>query len=103
MKKGSLGSSTNLMPKFSTLIKSLQVAHKYRKGQYKRHRMGYGHKRNVQDFVRRGLGDHEVWFVLMDYERSEKLKWKAMSHREAYQRNEVLRGTGFAWAKCQKP
>lgn len=42
----------------------------------------------------------EVRYVLMDYSRGEQLKARMMTRLEAWQRNETLRGTGFAWAIC---
>ena len=38
--------------------------------------------------------------VLIDYRNdNEKIKFKMLNLLEAWQKNQVLRGTGFAWAK----
>lgn len=42
----------------------------------------------------------EYRHVLMDYEQNKQLKARMLTRLEAWKRNEVLRGTGFAWAMC---
>lgn len=46
--------------------------------------------------------DLEVRYVLMDYEQNKQLKSRMMTRLEAWNRNESLKGTGFAWAICGK-
>ncbi len=68
----------------------------------KPHRSGHGHAKNVRSYVENDTAGIEHRFVLMEYNEdgNKQLKSKMMTHLEAWKRNETLRGTGFAWAKC---
>lgn len=60
------------------------------------------HILNLHKHKENGNLDRELWFVLLDSE-GKKLKWKALTHKDVYERNHNLRGTGFSWARCDKP
>lgn len=57
------------------------------------------HILNLHKHRENGNLDKELWFVLLDSE-GKKLKWKALTHKDVYERNHNLRGTGFSWARC---
>lgn len=69
----------------------------------KQKRLGHGHKALVRYYAERGLDQIEHRHVLIDYSDGNKqLKALMMTRREAFERNQIIAGTGFAWAVCSK-
>jgi hypothetical protein len=61
----------------------------------------FGHKKNCDKFNSEGKAGNTYQFHLIDYRNgNEVLKKSMMSHGDAWKKNQVLAGTGIAWAKC---
>lgn len=60
------------------------------------------HQQSLMRHQENGTSDQDVWFVLLD-QQANRIKWHAMGYKDAWKRNENLKGTGFSWARCDKP